>query len=397
LQLLRIATERCKFIMPDLKNKTILQVLPALNQGGVERGTLDIAEGILKENGKALVISAGGKLESYLKKIGAEHIKLPLNSKNPFTILLNIHRLQKVMRERNVTLVHARSRGPAWSAYYATKFLKIPFVTTFHGVYNFRSRVKNYYNSVMARGERVIAVSQFIRDHIEKNYRAYVDSKNIKVIYRGVDLHHFALHNVNEKNCEELKKVWGIDSKTPLILMVGRLARWKGQAILLEALKEMDDFKGVCVILGSSQGHENYLKELQASVNNTPIAHRVKFIEHYSDVPAAYSIASVVVHASTAPEAFGRVIAEAQAMGKFVIASSLGAPKEIIEDGKTGVLVSPGNTSELARELRAAIKFSQAKQKQISKDAQKRVQELFSKQVMIDETLKVYAELLQKK
>ncbi|AIL13085.1 hypothetical protein IM40_05505 [Candidatus Paracaedimonas acanthamoebae] len=382
--------------MFNLKNQTILQILPALNQGGVERGTLDIAEGILKVGGKALVISAGGKLESQLKGIGAEHIKLPLNSKNPFTIWLNIKRIQRIIKEQNVTLVHARSRGPAWSAYYATKRLKIPFVTTFHGTYNFRSRWKRYYNSVMARGERVIAVSHFIHEHIEKNYGAYTDSKKIKIIYRGVDLNHFSPQLVSKERSEKLRKAWGLEVTDSLILMVGRLARWKGQAVLLEALKKIGDFKGICVILGSSQGHGNYLKELQASVSNTDLAHKIKFIEQCSDMPAAYSIANVVVHASTAPEAFGRVIAEAQAMGKFVIASSLGAPKEIIENGKTGSLVSPGDTLELARELVAALNLSQAKQNQIAKASRKRVQDSFSKQVMIDETLKIYTELLQK-
>lgn len=382
--------------MVNLKNQTILQVLPALNQGGVERGTLDIAEGILKAGGKALVASAGGKLELQLKEMGAEHIKLPLNSKNPFIIWLNIKRIQKIIKEKNVTLVHARSRGPAWSAYYAAKHLKIPFVTTFHGTYNFHNQWKRYYNSVMARGERVIAISQFIREHIEENYRDYIDPSKIKIIYRGVDLHQFDPQIVSKECYEKLRKAWNLKSTDALILMVGRLARWKGQTVLLEALREISDFKGVCVILGSSQGHENYLKELQASINNTCLAHKVKFIEQCRDMPAAYSIANVVVHASTAPEAFGRVIAEAQAMGKFVIASSLGAPKEIIENGKTGALVSPGDTSELARELVTALNLSQEEQKQIAKSSRKRVQDLFSKQVMIDETLKVYTELLQK-
>jgi len=374
----------------------ILQVLPALNQGGVERGTIDIAEGIIKAGGKALVISAGGKLEPQLKKIGAEHIRLPLNSKNPFTICLNFLRLRKFIREKKVALVHARSRGPAWSAYWAARSLKIPFITTFHGTYNFRNNGKKYYNSVMARGDQVIAISKFIQEHIEKKYKNYITPNKIKIIYRGVDLDYFDPQNVTKERSESLKKAWGLDKNGTLILMVGRLVRWKGQAILLEALNKMKDFKGCCVILGSSQGHEQYLNELQAYVNKNSLTDKVKFIEQCQDMPTAYSLATAVVHASTAPEAFGRVIAEAQAMGKFVIASSLGAPKEIIENGKTGALVSPGDTVELARELVTALNLSQEEQKHIAKSSRKRVQDLFSKQVMIDKTLKVYTELLQK-
>lgn len=383
--------------MSNLKNQTILQVLPALNQGGVERGTLDIAEGILNAGGKALVASAGGKLEHQLKEIGAEHIKLPLNSKNPFTIWLNIKRIQNIIEEEKVTLVHARSRGPAWSAYYAAKRLQIPFVTTFHGTYNFHSEWKKYYNSVMARGDRVIAISQFIREHIEENYRDYVDSSKIKIIYRGVDLTHFDPTLMDNERCKKLRKVWGLEATDHLVLMVGRLARWKGQTTLLKALRKMDDFKGRCVILGSSLGHGTYLKELQASINNTDLAPKIKFIEQCNDMPAAYSLANVVVHASTAPEAFGRVIAEAQAMGKFVIASSLGAPQEIIDNGKTGALFPPTDALKLAKELETALHFSSTKQEKIAQISRKRVQDFFSKKVMIDETLKVYLELLQKK
>lgn len=383
--------------MFNLKNKTILQILPALNQGGVERGTLDVAEGILKVGGKALVVSAGGKLEIKLQEIGGEHIKVPLNSKNPFTIWLNIRRIQRIIKEKNVALIHARSRAPAWSAYWAIKLLKIPFVTTFHGTYNFHSRWKKYYNSVMARGNRVIAISNFIREHIEKNYKNYVDLSKIKVIFRGVDLAYFDPDGVNHERCEKLRDTWGLNSEDSLILMVGRLARWKGQSILLEALKKIGDFKGSCIILGSSQGHESYLRELQTFVNDADLAHKVKFIENCNDMPAAYSIASVVVHASITPEAFGRVIAEAQAMGKFVIASSLGAPKEIIDNGNTGALVAPADVVELANALKTALNLSPLKQRKIAQSARKRVQNLFSKQVMIEETLKIYTELLQKK
>ncbi len=383
--------------MFNLKHQTILQVLPALNQGGVERGTIDIAEGIIKAGGKALVISSGGKLESQLRTLGAEHIKLPLNSKNPFTIGLNFLRLRKIIREKKVALVHARSRGPAWSAYWATRSLKIPFITTFHGTYNFRNDGKRYYNSVMARGNKVIAISQFIQEHIEKNYTNYIASNNIKIIYRGVDLDYFDPQKVSKERYEFIRKTWGLERNQQLILMVGRLVRWKGQTILLEALNKMKNFNGVCVILGSSQGHDQYLEELQAYVKRNSLTHKVKFIEQCQDMPAAYSLATVVVHASTAPEAFGRVIAEAQAMGKFVIASNLGAPKEIIENKKTGLLIAPSDSLTLKRALETVLAFSLAKRKEISVVARTRVQNLFSKQVMIEETLKIYTEFLQKK
>lgn len=382
--------------MFNLKNKTILQILPALNQGGVERGTLDIAEGILKAGGKACVVSAGGKLETKLQEIGGHHITLPLTSKNPFTILWNIRRIQRIIKDNNVDLIHARSRAPAWSAYFVSKILKIPFVTTFHGTYNFQGRWKKYYNSVMARGDRVIAISNFIREHIEKNYKDFVNFTKIKVIFRGVDLTYFDPEAVTHERCKKLRETWELTSEGPVILMVGRLARWKGQSVLLESLKRLSDFKGNCLILGSSQGHENYLKELQTFVRDSDLTYKVKFIENCHDMPAAYSLASVVVHASIAPEAFGRVIAEAQAMGKFVIASSLGAPKEIIDNQNTGILVAPADVAELVDALEMALSLSSVKQLKIAQSARKRVQNLFSKQVMIEETLKIYTDLLQK-
>ncbi|MGI4851572.1 MAG: glycosyltransferase family 4 protein [Janthinobacterium lividum] len=387
----------CQTKLPLLKGKRILQVLPSLGQGGVERGTLEVAQAIQQAQGHAWVASNSGPLVDNLIKIKAQHCHLPLKSKNPFTIFLNIYRLYKLIRQEKIDLIHARSRAPAWSAFWAARLAGIPFMTTFHGSYNFTNFLKKYYNSVMVRGNTVIAISTYIYDHILKNYQNYRQSNQITIIPRGVDLDVF---NKNDptllKRIQRLKTKWQIDENYPIILLVGRLTRWKGQETALKSLGFLKNFKGILVCLGSDQGRISYLESLKTLAKSLDIQNRVYFIPTCDDMPAAYAMADLALHTSTDPEAFGRTIIEAQSMGKCVIATAHGAPVDIIQEGITGYLIAPQDPQKLANSIQHYFTLSSQEKENISRAAFDRIKSLFSKDQMMEKTLKVYQDLLQK-
>jgi glycosyltransferase involved in cell wall biosynthesis len=381
-----------------LHKRVILQIIPSLHQGGAEKGTLEIAQAITKAGGKALVASSGGSMVPELESLGGTHITLPLDAKNPVTLILNICRLKKMIRDHRVDLIHARSRAPAWSAFWAARLTNTPFVTTFHGTYNFDNPLKKYYNSIMVRGMRVIAISHFIYQHILEHYSSYVDPAHVFTISRGVDLRVFNWTEADlATRAQNLQKAWQIDDAFPLLLLPGRLTRWKGQRIALEAmslLKDQKNFKGLLILLGSDQGRTEYKQELLQLSQNLGIAEHVRFISHCSDMPAAYTLADLVLHTSTDPEAFGRIIAEAQAMGRCVIATDHGAPPEIIEEGQTGFLTKPGNPWKLAEKINAFLMLTPLQRKHMEEKAIERVHRFFSRDQMEQKTLQVYAELV---
>ena len=380
----------------SLKNKNILQVLPALVQGGVERGTLEIAQAIQEAQGQAWIASSSGPLVHQLSLIKARHIKLPLKTKNPFKILCNIYRLCRLIRQEKIDLIHARSRAPAWSAFWAARLTGIPFVTTFHGTYNFKNSLKKYYNSIMVRGDRVIAISDYIYRHILRNYQDYMTYCQIKIIPRGVDLKTFNLNSSNlTERIQKLKDDWQIEQDCPIILLVGRLTRWKGQETALKALGLLKNFSGHLVCLGSDQGRIHYLESLKSLANTLNLSSRVHFISTCHDMPAAYAMADLVLHTSIDPEAFGRTIIEAQAMGKCVIATAHGAPLEIIQEGLTGYLIDPQDPQKLAQSIHHYFSLPYEEKEKLSQAAMVRTKTLFSKDQMIEKTLKVYQDLLQ--
>ncbi|ARN84629.1 glycosyltransferase family 4 protein [Candidatus Nucleicultrix amoebiphila] len=373
--------------LSSLQDKTILQVLPNMDVGGIEQGTLQIVEALHNVGARALVVCHGGRLIEDVVKRGGEVITLPVHSKNPLVMLKNIHSLKRLITKERVDLVHARSRAPAWSSYWASKSLHIPFLTTFHGTYNFHNPFKKFYNKIMTKGDRVIAISNFIGQHIEKNYG--LNHEKIDIIWRGIDLEVFDPKKIKQ----DYRKKWGIPADHFLILMVGRLTRWKGQKVLLEALSHLTSKKIACVFLGSHQGREAYKLELENYTKHKRLEHLVRFVENDA-MPAAYSSADLIVHASTDPEAFGRVVAEAQAMEKPVIASCLGGPKEIIKDGETGWLIEPNDPKALATVIELALNLKASQRQSMGKKGRQRVRENFSKESMCAKTLAVYAKVL---
>jgi glycosyltransferase involved in cell wall biosynthesis len=368
----------------------ILQVLPALVTGGVERGAVDVAGAIVAAGGRAIVASNGGPMVREVEAAGAEHVQLPLHSKNPLVIAANAMRLAALIRARNVGLVHARSRAPAWSALAAARRTGTPFVTTFHGVYNGRSGPKRLYNAVMAKGDPVIAVSRFVADHVRTVYG--VAPARIRTVQRGVDLERFHPRRIDPARVERLRREWRLPEGAPVVMLPARLTRWKGQLLLLAALARIGPACGVLV--GSDQGRHDYRREIEATARSLGLAERVRIVGSCDDMPAAYAASDLVVSASTDPEAFGRVMAEAQAMGVPVVAAAHGAAPEIVRDGETGFLFPPGDVDGLAQTLVRALALAPEERRALVTCAAAGVCADFTKEVMCAATLAIYAEAI---
>ncbi len=382
---------------------TILQVIPDLNSGGAERTTLDVARAVVEAGGTALVVSQGGQMVSELESLGAEHIVLPVKSKNPLTLWKNADRLARLMSERQVSLVHARSRAPAWSTLWAARRTKTPFVTTYHGTYNQTNVLKGFYNSVMARGDAVIANSEFIARLIRERHAFAAD--RITVIQRGSDLKGLAPENVSALRQQALKDSWGIPSGRPIVLNMARLTAWKGQKILIEAMDILKDdgFNDpITVLAGDAQGRDGYVAELKKMIADRGLQDRARIVGHCADVPAALALADLAVVASVEPEAFGRAAVEAQAASVPVIVSDLGAvpetvlaPPEVPDDERTGWRVPAGDPLALAGAIREALMLDDGAKKQMTDRALAHARQNFSVQTMCAKTLDVYQRLLQ--
>lgn len=371
----------------------ILQVLPALESGGVERGTVEISKAITQCGWQSMVASSGGMLAASIGYHGGMHIPLPLKSKSPFTIYSNIGRLSGLIRRYGVNLIHARSRAPAWSAYYAARQARIPFITSFHGVYNLSGLCKQRYNSIMVRGDRVIAVSDFIRDHILKNYAC--DPEKIRVIHRGADLEVFNPDRVTPGILAQLSQDWWIaENHEPIILMPGRLTRWKGHDVLIRALSKLPEKNFLCLMVGDGASHPDYVKELEKLVVELGLEGHVRFVGKTKHMTEAYALADIVVAPSTSPEAFGRAVVEAQAMGRVVIASDHGGHAETIVRDKTGFLVAPGDEDALSQSIKRALAMPLPVRHEIGSAAIRHVWDNFSIAEMQRKTIELYAELL---
>lgn len=380
--------------IPAHKQPVILQVLPELRAGGVERGTLEMAQAIQQAGWQAIVASAGGPMVHALTKMGAKHIELPLQTKNPFTMRANAVELGRIIKEHQVDIVHARSRAPAWSAYWATQKTSARFMTTFHGTYNITGKWKHRYNAVMTKGERVIAISEFIQEHILANYE--VEPERLRLIHRGVDVEKFSQDVVTGVRVDELAKSWNMpeDPETPVILMPGRITRWKGQDVLLEALAKIKDKPFFCVLLGDDAGHPTFRRELETKIIELGLAGKARIAPNTRHMAEAYMLASVVVAPSIEPEAFGRIPVEAQAMGKPIVATSHGGFRETIIDGETGWLVPPADADALAQRLAQALAMSPEEREQWGIRARQHACDYFSSDLMKHKTINVYSELL---
>ena len=375
---------------------TILQVLPAMGEGGgVERGTVEIAQAIATEGGRALVVSVGGAREHEIKRVGGEHLNLPMHSKNPLTIYANIDRLAQIIKTEAVDIVHARSRAPAWSAFYAAKRTGVPYMTTFHGTYSAGNPLKRKYNSIMTRGERVIAISRFIGGHAHQNYG--VPSNKIRIIHRGVNLERFDPAKVTAERVATLAADWRLGDGLPVIMLPGRLTRWKGQAMFIEAIGKLARRDIRCLVVGGDQGRREYRQELENLVHKNGLGEIVRLVDYCDDMPAAYMLTDVVVSASTDPEAFGRIVIEAQALGRPVVASDHGGARETIVEGETGWLFPPGDIEALTAVLNKVLSLDRETRAQLARKAITNVRENFSQQAMCRKTLDVYEEILQSK
>jgi len=372
---------------------TILQVLPALDTGGVERGTVEVAAAQVAAGFRAVVASAGGRLLPELSRTGASHVTLPLASKDPLVIWRNAARLAAIARAEGVAIVHARSRAPAWSARFAARRTGARFVTTYHGTYTEGFPFKRAYNAVMASGDRVIAISRFIADHLIARHGT--DPRRVRVIPRGVDPVRFDPGSVGGDRMRRLAEAWRLPDGAPVILLPGRLTRWKGQAVLIEALARLGRADAVAVLAGDAQGREGYREELLALARARGVAARLRLPGEVADMPAAFMLADAVVSASTAPEAFGRVVVEAQAMGRPVVATAHGGAAETVEEGATGWLVPPGDPAALAARLEAVLALDAAARLALGDRARAAVLARYTTERMCRATIAVYRELLE--
>ena len=331
----------------------VLQVTAALEQGGVERGTVEMANYLVGRGENSWVASQGGRLVATLQAQGSRHMTLPLKQRTPWTILYCAVKLRRLIVDENMTLVHARSRAPAWAAYLACRWTGVPFVTTFHGTHRIQNRFKKFYNSIMVRGQRVIAISQFIKTHVMKNYG--IAESRIDVAGRGYDPVIFHPDHVDAALVQVLRKELKLVDGVPVISLPGRLTRWKGQDLLLKALALIKDLPWQVVFVGGADKKSGYVRELRALAREFQIDDRVHFVGDQADIALYYALCDLVVSASTEPEAFGRVAVEAQAMGCPVVASAHGGSLETIRDGETGWLFTPGNAEDLAATLRRVL------------------------------------------
>jgi glycosyltransferase involved in cell wall biosynthesis len=377
---------------------TLLQIVPRLDTGGAEQATLDIAAAVQAAGGRALVASMGGRMEGGLAPSGARLERMPVHSKNPLVMMGNAVRLARLIRREKVTLVHVRSRAPAFSALWAAKATGVPLIATYHGVYNARSALKRWYNGVMTRGRAVIANSDYTRAHVLAQHS--VDPAKVIAIARGVDIARFDPAAVSPERKQALAQAWGLDSadRRVKILLAGRLTRWKGQTLAIEAAGRLkaqgvDDF--LLILAGDSQGRVGYLAELEDSIRVKGLEANVLIVGHTSDMPAAYALCDLAIAPSLDPEAFGRTAVEPQAMGLPVIAAAHGATRETVAPGETGWLARPGDAAAWTEALGEAIAAGPERRAAMGQAAMRRARSLYSAQAMCDATLKVYADVLE--
>ncbi len=375
-----------------MRRPVILQVLPSLVTGGVERGTVEMSEAVARAGWTALVASAGGRMIAEVERAGGRHVALPLTARNPLAILRNAGRLARLIRAEGVDIVHARSRAPAWSAWLAARRAGARFITTYHGAYGEDLPLKRQYNAVMAKGEVVIAASRFIAELVAERHG--VDPARIRVIPRGIDPAVFDPDAVRPERVARLRAAWGLDDGQPVVMLPGRLTDWKGHRVLIDAAARLARREVRVVLVGSDQGRAAYGEALRRRAAALGLADRLHLPGACGDMPAALLLADVVVHASTAPEAFGRVVIEAQAMGRPVIAADLGGPVETVEDGATGWRVPPGDPGALAAAIDRVLALPETSRRAVGARARASVLARCTTSAMQKATLDVYREVL---
>ena len=380
-------------------NINVLQVIPKLGYGGAETGCYDIAHYLPENNCKSFIVTSGGELTKFIDKKKVKLIRLPVQSKNPILIFFNSIILIGIILFFNITIVHARSRAPAWSCLLATKLTRRKFVTTFHGTYNFSGKLKKFYNSVMVRSDLIIAGSNFIFSHIKKNYSELLTlKKKFLVIFRGINVDYFDPSSKLEEDEKKLLTKWEINKEKKIILVPGRLTSWKGQEMLIEAINltkvELGYEAFHLVILGSHQGRDLYKKKLIRITEQYRLTNQIKFIDQCKDMALAYKVSDIVISPSIEPEAFGRVAVEAQSMEKLIIASNIGGSNETIINEKTGFLFEAGDINSLSKKIIQAITMDESSLKLMGKEGRKNIIKKFNVEKMCFSTYSEYKRLV---
>jgi glycosyltransferase involved in cell wall biosynthesis len=368
-----------------------LQIVPSLVSGGAERGTIELAGALVAAGWASYVASGGGPLERDVLRAGATHLTLPLASKNPLVMRRNTVALARLIGQFGIDIVHARSRAPAWSAWSAARATGRHFVTTFHNAYDARAALKRRYNSIMARGERVIAISHFVADHAASVYGVGPD--RLRTIPRGVDLDVFDPTRVGAHRIISLASQWRLPDGAPIVMLPGRLTRWKGGLDFITAIAALDRRDICCLFVGSEQ-RRGFKRELEVAIARNGLTGLFRIVEECRDMPAAYMLADVVVSASSDPEGFGRIIVEAQAMGRPVVATNHGGARETIAPGNTGWLVPPRDPAALAAAVGEALSLRESERSRLARRTIAHVAAQFTREAMCARTIEVYEELL---
>ena len=379
-------------------NLKVLQVIPKLGYGGAETGCYDLAHYLPENNCKSFIVTSGGELLKYVDKKKVKLIRLPVHSKNPLLMILNSVILICIILIFNISIVHARSRAPAWSCLLPTKITGRKFVTTFHGTYNFKGKFKKFYNSVMVRSNLIIAGSNFIFSHIKENYSEFIDiKKKLLVIFRGINVDYFDPSTKLENEEKKLLQKWDIKDNKKIILLPGRLTGWKGHELFLESINLVNIKLGYeafnVVILGNDQGRNLYKKKLIGLTEKYRMTNQVKFIDHCDDMALAYKISDIIVSASIEPEAFGRVAVEAQSMQKLIIASNIGGSNETIDDEKTGLLFKSGDAKSLCDKIIQGFTMDESSLKIMGNEGRKNIMKKFNVEKMCFSTYSEYKKL----
>jgi glycosyltransferase involved in cell wall biosynthesis len=374
---------------------TVLQVVPEMSAGGVERTTIDVAGALRAAGHTALVATKGGRMANTLRSTGAEIIEGPYDSKNPVTIWRNAATLARIIRERNVAIIHARSRAPAWSAMWAARRTGAKFVTTYAGIYNAKSAVKRWYNSVMASGDIVIANSQFTARHIREAYPHL--RRPIAIVPRGIDLRNFDPNAVRPDAVAALRTSWAVPEGRKVVLMPGRLTRWKGSLVFVEAMARLKHLGVTGILAGDAQSRDSFEEEVLAAIAKHGLMGQVRYVGHLDDMAAGYAAADLVVSASLEPEAFGRVAVEAQAMRRLIVATDLGAARETVLPDQAGWLVRPEDPAGMAHAIAEALNLDPFEAEAMRDRGRAHVMRRFNVDTMCRHTLQVYAKVLGEK
>jgi len=377
--------------LQEARPPAVLQVVPSLVSGGVERGTVEVAAALVAAGWTAYVASSGGPMERDLARAGVEHIRLPLASKNPLVIRRNASALVDIIRRLKIDIIHARSRAPAWSAWRAATKTRRRFITTFHNAYDQKAPLKHWYNSVMARGERVIAISDFVAEYAASVYGVGPD--RLRTIPRGVDMNLFDADRVNGDRVADLAAKWRVPDGFAVVMLPGRLTRWKGGLDFIDAIARLGRHDLCCLLVGAEQ-RPGFRRELEAAIERHNLIGQFRIVEDCRDIAAAYVLADVVISASTDPEGFGRTIVEAQAMGRPVIATDHGGARETVIPGSTGWLVPPGDSAALAAAIDHALRLDFVAREALARRARAHIAQGFTREAMCARTIEIYDELL---